>query len=345
MNLYKIVLPVCCLLLNGVYLQAQEAKSIETYTEAEASQPVHPQYPYDRLRTGEEGWVLVNFMVDEAGNTFEPAIVDSMGDSEFEKQALKALKETKFTPAKLSGNPVTSSHKFRYSFFCEDHPHEASPAFVRKYKWLIHRLNKDDRGKSKELISELNTMGSKSLYENAYLNLANFYYAVKYGDSESQLHYLSRALYFDNINTYETYLPYKVAKKLWPQLFVLQFKNFRFAEALETLEIIRKVEDDKTTRTLAPATKQIESIRNDETAYKIAGKTNEYGYWNIRLFKDEFYLDKVQLNIDEIKLRCEKKYIFFKFTPNAKYKIPAEYGKCNMEILGDPNISFELVQL
>ena len=345
MYIEKIVLPVCCLIFNTAYVHAQDIENIETFTDAKISQKVLPKYPYTQLNSGEEGWVVVNFMVDEDGNTFEPMVLDSMGTAGFEKQALRALKDTKFTPATLSGKPVTSSHMFRYSFMIENHPHAASQAFVHRYRLFISHLEKGNQEETAKFLSQLESWGAKSLYEEAFLNLAKFNYARRYDSPESQLKYLTRALYFDDESTFETFLPKKSARELWPLLFVLQVKNNRFAEALETFKVIQKIGNNKAVQKLASAKKQIESLQKDNTRYKIAGKTDEYGYWSITLYKDEFYLDKVSSTINEIKLRCEKKFVFFKYTANMKYKVPDEYGECSMAVTGDANTTFELVQL
>ena len=126
----------------------------------------------------------------------------------------------------------------------------------------------------------------------------------------------------------------------------MQVRNKLYAEALETFCIISNTGNDEAVKKLTPVTKQIESLRKNNAAYMIPGKTDDHGYWNITLFKHSFYLDKVQQsNIDEIKLRCNKKYQFFKYTAGIKYNVPDSFGACALEIIGDPNISFDFVQL
>jgi TonB family protein len=48
--------------------------------------------------------------------------------------------------------------------------------------------------------------------------------------------------------------------------------------------------------------------------------------------------------IAEIKLRCAKKYVFFKYDPQVQYTIAPEYGACGMELVGDPGTQFTLTQ-
>lgn len=188
-------------------------------------------------------------------------------------------------------------------------------------------------------------MGARSLYEDAYLNLAKYYFASKYGSSEEQMIYLERALFFDNEDTYETYLPAEDALVYWPQLFVLQARNNRFAEALATYEIITAVSDQATKDSLADAVQALREAAVDDTAYAIAGRTDQSGRWKVQLFKDEFYLRNADSNIKEIKLRCEKRYVFFEFDAATQYKVPPQFGQCELEVIGNADAGFELVQL
>ena len=70
------------------------------------SQP-DPGFPNHGIRSGQEGWVRVNFVLTEDGKAVEPIIVDSSGGVKFEKSALAAVTEWQFE-APLSAN--------RYSF-------------------------------------------------------------------------------------------------------------------------------------------------------------------------------------------------------------------------------------
>src|SRR5882724_13069905 len=45
----------------------------------------------------------------------------------------------------------------------------------------------------------------------------------------------------------------------------------------------------------------------------------------------------------QIKLRCDKKYVFFQFDPALEYKVADKYGKCFIEVVGDPETKFELI--
>ncbi len=42
--------------------------------------------------------------------------------------------------------------------------------------------------------------------------------------------------------------------------------------------------------------------------------------------------------------RCQQRFVFFKFDPAIRYRVPPEYGNCGIEVVGDPGTQFELIQ-
>lgn len=325
--------------------QEPEHQAIELFEAARNVDMITPTFPPRAAMRGEEGWVILDFMIDEEGRAFEPMVVDAIGDDQFVDAALTALDDSTFAPASISGNPITSSKTVRYVFVLEGHENGARPAFVSRFRRFTQFINDDDQEMARAELQKLEEDGAHSLYEDAFLNLARYYYAVKYGSSVDQMTYLERALFFDDADSYETYLPAAEALKLWPQLFVLQAQNRRFAEALDTYEIISRVGADDAKTALADAVAQFSELATDDTSYTVTASTDSNGSWNIGLFKDEFYLTNLEANINEIKLRCDQRYVFFEFEAETQYKVPPQFGQCELEVLGDADAGFELVQL
>ncbi len=68
------------------------------------------------------------------------------------------------------------------------------------------------------------------------------------------------------------------------------------------------------------------------------------GTWYIHLFKRHFQAQVSQGHIAEVKLRCEKHYVFFAFDPTLRYEVAGKDGDCSMQLLGDPGTRFKLLQ-
>jgi len=48
--------------------------------------------------------------------------------------------------------------------------------------------------------------------------------------------------------------------------------------------------------------------------------------------------------VKEIKLRCQKQYLFFRYQPGLEYSIGSKSDHCGIEVVGDPGTTFRLIQ-
>lgn len=62
-------------------------------------------YPPIAKKAGVEGRVIVQFVVNEAGNVVDPVVVRGIGAG-CDEEAIRAVSEAKFTPGKQRGKPV-----------------------------------------------------------------------------------------------------------------------------------------------------------------------------------------------------------------------------------------------
>ena len=63
------------------------------------------EYPEFARRARIEGQVVVQFVVDERGNVVDPVVLRSPNDL-LSEAALKAVRESRFTPGQQRGRPV-----------------------------------------------------------------------------------------------------------------------------------------------------------------------------------------------------------------------------------------------
>ncbi|MEM7078856.1 MAG: TonB family protein [Pseudomonadota bacterium] len=67
---------------------------------------VAPDYPQRELTRGVEGWVLIEFSVDELGRVVNPQIIMSHPGNGFNRAALKAVSRYKYKPRVVNGMAV-----------------------------------------------------------------------------------------------------------------------------------------------------------------------------------------------------------------------------------------------
>jgi protein TonB len=82
---------------------------------AKAIQSVRPIYPPLALKMGMEGDVTLKIIVDPEGNVSRAEIVKS-GGADFDEEALKAVKQSRFEPAQRDGQNVPAEFTYIYKF-------------------------------------------------------------------------------------------------------------------------------------------------------------------------------------------------------------------------------------
>jgi protein TonB len=92
-------------LAAAVVAAAGPASAVSAPTPLERESPV---YPKGAQKRGIEGWVLLEFTVDEHGDVISPRIIESSPPGVFDSAALKALTEWKYTPAKMGTTAVAT---------------------------------------------------------------------------------------------------------------------------------------------------------------------------------------------------------------------------------------------
>lgn len=294
----------------------------------------------ESIMEGFEGWVELSMMVDPQGKPFEIAVIRSTGNRTFDAFATKAVEQSTFEPASLDGKPIESGFEFKYRFVNSDSQRNpgATGDFIRQYKTLLSAINASDRAAADTALGKLKIT---NLYEDAYFGLATFDYAAKWGDESQQLGGLRRAIAEEDL---AQYLPKDLFQFALLQCMRLEVSAHYYAEALTTWQRLQKGDLDKSTQAkLQPVVDQLQQLRSDHSAFEVAGVMPE-GQWFLHLFKRHFQAEVSGGLISQVKLRCDKRYVFFSFDPKMEYQVANADGKCSVELEGTPGTKFKFVQ-
>jgi len=80
-----------------------------------------PSYPKGAQKRGIEGWVLLEFTVDEKGDVVAPHVVDANPPGVFDATALEAITKWKYEPARNGDKAVISpGMRVKLDFKIED---------------------------------------------------------------------------------------------------------------------------------------------------------------------------------------------------------------------------------
>ena len=318
-----------------------DAVELDVYSRPRSASRATPRYPLTALRQNKEGWVRLDFMVDTEGAPYEIVVTESVGDEVFHDAAIRALEKTEFEPARFEGKPLDAGHHLYYHF--EMDSSGARAWFVRIYRAAMKAIGDGDRERAESQLAELEAGGPLNLYEDAFLHVAKSGYYATWGNEQQQLKALDRAV---GHSSAEKRLPESLYTSLQRARFLLLVKTQDFGRAIQSFEALSEYPlGDDLLSPLRAVVDELETLRLDDRGYSVPGDFADRYTWSYHLFKDEFFLADVEGQIEEIKLRCARKYVFLRFDPDLQYKIEREYLPCHLQLVGDPGTTFTLTQL
>lgn len=290
------------------------------------------------LNEGKEGWVTLQMMVDPDGKPFEVGVIDSSGDEAFRKEALRAAKVMQFEPAHSGTETVSSSYEVKLKFHMPGREKGARREFVSGYKALRDAVSAGNRGLADELMARLKP---DNLYEDAYHGVAAYMYAEKWGTPQEQFAALRQAVAGE---TKATFLPRPLFESVLALMFKMQAQSGRLGAALDTYKTLKALPADaKTLAPLTPIVDVINNLRNGTEPLGVLGKIDTAA-WTHTLLRRHFQLQDVKGKIEELKLRCEREYLAFPFDPTLQYSVSPKAGTCRLEVIGDGDTEFTLVE-
>jgi len=298
-----------------------------------------PVYPASERHEGGEGWVVLNFMVDPAGKPIEAVVVDSIGNPAFEKAALQAVNNWTFEPASIGGQPITAGHNFKVVFAMKEPELGARPEFVSAHKKAIKAIAARDRTLADTQIDKLK---AHNLYEDAFRNVARYQYFRVWGTEAQQLEALNHAIAAE---AKPRYLPKSMFNEVLEASLPLQVILQDFAGALRTWDKIQANGlDEARLARWRPVIEEVKALKRNDAPYALAGTIDTGSSWFINLFKNRFEIRVLEGKVSEVKLRCDKAYVFFRYEAQMQYKVADRLDGCEMEVVGDPGTKFTLIQ-
>lgn len=123
----------------------------------------------------------------------------------------------------------------------------------------------------------------------------------------------------------------------------LELRTHRFGEAIITEKKLEEAGADAATVTeLQAVIAQLDKVRTDDSSYEVTDEMTD-GTWVFYPLKRHFRAAVSRAGyISDVKLRCDKSYVFFAFDPTLNYEIHPKDGKCSMELEGAPGTHFVL---
>jgi TonB family protein len=310
----------------------------QTFEPVRIKKSIVPAYTPEASFNYEEGWVELRFMVSPEGKAYQAYVSQSVGRKEFQRAALQAIQDFTFEPALENGRPIDSAASIKMKFELNGGLQGAREVYITGYRAFDRAIAAGNKQAADAALTKLRI---SNLYEDAYYGLAQYRYAIKWGDEKEQMSGLRRAIASESS---AHYLPKTLFVSALRDLFRLEVGAQDFAAAISTWETMLKAGIDQQTRSdLQPVVDQLNVIRADDRAYAIDGQIIESS-WEYRLFKSWFHVTVSEGQITGVRLLCDKKYVEFKYDPALDYRVSSRFGQCALVLSGDAGTQFRLIQ-
>ena len=306
-----------------------------------------PRYPSSELRKRQQGWVELNYVVTKAGDVVEPVVEASSGSRAFERVALDTVRNWRYEPAMLNGEPIQQCKTaVRISFALDGTQSEVSRKFYRKYRRIDKALAKGEIDSASSELEKAFELKGLTLGELSWLWALQARLAGLQEDREQQLVAVRRALAVS-----EDWIPDKLRIGLLTTRVILELKQNNFAAALEAYSDLRSI-DGANTADLDPIIQNIrEHIDGDELLVSeavIGGDASCEScssQWRYEPMRRAIEITDVDGTLGNLELRCEWQRFVDKARENVAWSIPASWGECSVVVFGETGSTFKLVEL
>jgi TonB family protein len=323
--------------------QTEVSRLIETaiIKDAKPLERTHPRYPVTAARKSQEGWVKLSFVIDKDGDVVEPIIEDSSGIKGFEKAAMRAIKDWKYSPATQDGKPIEQCKSTVQLDFRLEGKSGVSRRFYQKYKKVSKAIEEKDFQLAEQILTELLEKKLWNTYENDWYWLADSLYANAIKDYKRELNSIERASNGGLRTVGEDNHIYILQRK-----FSLQVNHQLYSNALQTFKTLQNAQGvDKTPKTFASYANKIREIISSDDAMVRNAIIGDRGHVYHPLSRNRFQLSDVQGPLKELEIRCDNKRSRFTAVEDSIWKIPANWGQCNVFFKGKENTKFNIIEL
>ena len=301
-------------------------------------------YPGNRVRSGQEGWVRASFVVDPDGRAIDPIIMDSSGGSAFENSLIESLADWRFEPstAELPNNVIDFRHEIRRG------RDAATSNFIRRTKRIMTHLLNDEIEDARKQIDEAYKLGGWNLYESTMLWLMMGRVEGAEGNQAGKLEMYQRALKMGNSKA----LPREDRIELLEKIFLLQIYFDQYSAAIRSAQTIKNTRNnEQTLERIAPRLEEIEGIVADAELIRASATITNHcncneatPLWHYVPARRIFSFEDTSGNVERFEARCEGQRISGAVEAGKTWTLDPEWGFCRVFVFGDDGANFRFVE-
>lgn len=336
-----------------IFLAATEAaaQNFETSVDttgirARVLEQAEPSFPSGNLRTGQEGWARVNFVVSATGKAIDPIVVDSIGGAPFERATLEALARWRFEADPAGAEIGNNVVEMRYEIYRGRDM--ATANFMRRYRRIMTSVAHERTAEAREQLQQTTGLGGWNLYESAMLSLMAGRIEGQEGDPGDKLEYYRRALGVDN----GAALSADDRDDVLMRILEAEVATGQLGTAQRTLERLENLPGGE--RQIDIAGESVSALRSrlsSKEDFVARGKLSracdcEEGnaLWRYTPARPVFAFANVAGGAKTFELRCNESRVRGEVVDGGRHELPASAENCVLFVFGDDGASVELVE-
>lgn len=325
----------------GFPLQAVE-KLIEDNRVIKAKPLVRksPKYPTKASLKMQEGWVIINFIIDKHGTVVDPFIERSSGIKDFERSALRAVKKWTYIPATQNGQPIEQYQRTVKLDFRIREGAGVSNKFFKSYSSLIESIDSNELDTAKKKLKKLYNKKLWNYTESSYYWLADAIYSEAIKDDKRELNSINNALATKSEQLQDTNISYLLARQ-----FILNYRYKRLSNALKSLNVLKsRAGNEELVAQLQPYAETIQFlIKGNKPLIRTILLESERRAVH-QLIRNDFSVVVNKGSLSEIEVRCDNKRSKYGYKKENIWKIPKSWGKCDVVFFGKKYSSIDIVE-
>jgi TonB family protein len=303
----------------------------------------NPDYP-SRVRSGQEGWVRVNFMITADGKAVNPIIVNSVGGAVFEESVIERVPEWRFEPT----GEVLANNTTDVRFEMHDGRDLATSNFLRRYRRIVRHLFNEEYLEARTSVDQTAELGGWNLYESTMLWLMIGRVEGAEGHSMRKLDAYRRALGVSNARS----LDGEDLRELLRRLFELEMEHSLYAAADRTLRQLRRETGSKADlEKIAELVAVLEDKLAGDAAlaaraslFSPGGGADGQPLWTYVPARRTFSFAALSGNVERFEVRCERDRLEGPVEAGKAWSLPDGANDCRVFVFGEQGASFEFVE-
>ena len=309
--------------------------------------PVYPRLAQQEYR---EGWVLIDFAIDQNGRVQNSVVLDSVGGHVFELAAVKSVGRWQYRPAQSDGKAVLQGRNTTYvTFAMNTRTRGSTKRFADRYNDVLDLITDDQIERASALALSAFDQWPMNLYELSKLWSLRAQLALVQNDTFSAKSALQRA----TANNGE-WLDQQSYKSLMLAKVHIDIETGQFESAIESFNKLLELKP-RSSEQLTQTTAVIESLKEviagnqtlatDGFIHPRNGCVACEDRWSFQPVRQRFTIEDINGELLAVNMICDRARVSTAFASGIEWLVPPQFGICRVDVLGNPESSFRVHQL